>query len=246
MELSDQQYGRMIEWMEYQQRRLAELETENRALRDRLDELRRGVGVMVMIQGRAYPLANGAPVAAPRTAEFSHATGGFPAVQPSHTAPCPAVPSRPTPPMGTPRIPPHAQAFPETDWLTGQMRSVHAPAEPPRQPQPQEPPRRARPSQEMTPSWLRDEWSASRPVAPRPPSGGAGFPPSTPRAQPQPPADPTPARWPQRARPASLPLPSDQHRVPSLAELTGHRASLRDWAAPSGSRSPYADSYVLG
>ena len=44
-------------WLEQQVRRVRALEAENRELRRQLDELRRGIGVAVMIEGRAFPLA---------------------------------------------------------------------------------------------------------------------------------------------------------------------------------------------
>ena len=218
-------YEQMSIWLERQQRRIEDLEVENRDLRRQLDELRRGVGVAVMIHGRAIPLAslppsssayssNGPASSAPRrpvpAAPISH-TYGNSAPQPSYAPPAPpqVAARQPTP-----------ASFPEEDWLTGSQRSMKAaprrerahvvPAAPPR-------PRSA--SQEMTPSWLR---------------GDA-------------PAPQEPQQWPHRTRTSSLPRTPRLEPFPqpapqrTLAQITGQHP-----AESYPGRNPYSDSFVLG
>src|SRR5579884_1524266 len=151
-------YGQMSAWLDRQQRRIHELEAENRELRLQLDELRRGVGVAVMIQGHVVPLA---PLATAQQAP-SAASG------PAHM---PAAPLSQSPaPAGRPAAPPsqeHAPAaFAEDAWLTGSMRAVKAS---PRRPE-RASPRPQTPSQEITPLWLREETPPATTERPREPA----------------------------------------------------------------------------
>ena len=67
-------YQAMAEWLEQQERRLRALEEENRELRRQLGEMRRGMGIAVVIEGRTIPLAALAEV--PGTQPSQGITGG--------------------------------------------------------------------------------------------------------------------------------------------------------------------------
>lgn len=244
-------------WAERQQRRIAELEGENRELRRQLDELRRGVGIAVVIQGRSYSLA----------APPSIHTGEHPAIATGPRAPQAHAPTqmpetypsrRPT---GAPRRAPDAPhpaaqhvaaetpAFPDDAWLTGPMRAVQAG---PRRGQPQKPAqsRAQSQSQTITPQWLRDEQarpSLPLPSGPREPAtwdeiaaAQAGW------NQ----ASTTGAHTYVRSQVKSRPLVPRLEPVPfeSLAQLTGQHPAVRKPAnrqrpAP---RTPLSDSFLLG
>jgi hypothetical protein len=221
-------YEQMSIWLERQQRRIEDLEVENRDLRRQLDELRRGVGVAVMIHGRAISLASlpssgsahssdGPASSAPRrpvpAAPIPHSYGSS-APQPSYAPPAPSqVQVRQPAPA----------SFPENDWLTGPQRSVKAlPRRERAHVVPPAPPRPLSPTQEMTPSWLRE--AAPAPQEPR--------------------------QWRPRARTDSLPVPPRLEPVPqapqrTLAQITRQQGAMRP-TDPHPGRNPYSDSFVLG
>ncbi len=207
VELSNEQYTQMVGWMERQQRRVADLERENRELRRQLDELRCGVGVSLVIQGRALPVTvlpapepTGPVAAAPahaRTGEYPaysmrNSPSSVPAAPwslPSSSAPLAEQPPSPFFPI-TPAIPPapvptpaRPTPAPDSTWLTGRMRAVRAPMTPARAGE-FAPPRAAMPSQDMTPAWLRehDEVRMPEPILPPVPS----WPSTTPAASQRP------------------------------------------------------------
>lgn len=250
------EYGQVSEWLERQQRRIAELEAENRELRRQLDELRRGAGIAVMIQGRAYSLA------APASAH----TGEVPAMPSGPLYPQAHAPSQPTgvhprarltgapargrgaPIAASPQAAADAAAFPEEEWLTGPMRAVQAGTrrQPPRQAAPAA--RAQSPSESITPQWLRDEQQKA--------------------------ATREPATWDEiaaaqddyassaitdahtyvRPRMKSRPLTPRLEPVPSvpfasLAQLTGQHPAARKPPANQqrqGARNPLKDSFLLG
>lgn len=241
MELSNEQYRQLVGWMERQQRRVADLERENRELRRQLDELRSGVGVSLVIQGRALPLTvlpapePTGPVAAAahaRTGEhpaygLPNSLSSVPAARPSHSshpaysAPLaeqslsPFFPITPAPPP-TP-TPVRPTPAPESTWLTGRMRAVRAPAQASRTGE-SERPRLATPSQEMTPAWLREYEDVRMPAPIIPPAPSW---PSTPQPSAQRPRTLTAATGKQPAvRPplrqsqssAALPTPARPRR----------------------------------
>jgi hypothetical protein len=70
-------FEEMSTWLEQQERRVRTLEAENRELRRQLEELRRGVGISVVIEGRTVPLAPASLVT-----DVTAASGAVPAVQP--------------------------------------------------------------------------------------------------------------------------------------------------------------------
>src|SRR5260370_37047776 len=122
-------YEQMSVWLERQPRRIEDLEAENRDLRRQLDELRRGVGVSVMIHGRAIPLASPSPSGSAYSSDgpasstqrrpvpaapISHSYGSS-APQPSHAPPAP--------PQVAARQPAPAP-YPGTGRLTGPQRPV--------------------------------------------------------------------------------------------------------------------------
>src|SRR5258708_7309635 len=143
-----QHTGTEVEWL---RKRARQLEIENCELRRELDELRRGVGITVLIQGRLVPLS-ALPAAGtvrpsyPTPAPFAatgqqSAAATFPPLPtwsepPSQPAP-PSLPYPPTPaPRRAPQSParganPRSEPFPEEAWITGQRRVVRPPARQP-------------------------------------------------------------------------------------------------------------------
>lgn len=231
VELSSEQYGQVVNWMDRQQRRITELEAENRELRRQLEELRRGVGVSVVIEGRALPVA-----ALPTTGLESAitpptSTSQYPAFQPSiartsvsrpaypASPPYPQYPtySRPTEmqpawPMPSeaslPQRAPRSAPAPDSTWLTGQMRAVRAPVS-------RVEATGSRPaatnSQSMTPTWLREELPLPAPSIPSAPS------------------------WPSTAMP-SMPKPR------TLASATGKQPAIRSPLRQGQAAAPFASA----
>jgi hypothetical protein len=89
------EYEQYANWYEHQQRRIAELETENRELRRQLEDLRRGIGIAVLIHGRPIPLTPLQPSA--------HLSDGPASSSGAHGAP---------------------PLYPEESWLTGPQRAA--------------------------------------------------------------------------------------------------------------------------
>lgn len=247
------EYGQMPEWVERQQRRIAELEAENRELRRQLDELRRGAGIAVVIQGRSYPLAAPAP----------SLTGEHPAVATGPRYPQAHGPAQPADayprarPAGAPRrgydtpLPAghhataEAPAFAEDAWLTGSMRAIPARA---RLTQPQRPapaPRAQSPSQSITPQWLRDDQAHAS--GPREPATWDEIAAAQDSWAPGP---ATGAHTYVRPRVKSRPLTPRLEPVPfgSLAQLTGQQPAVRKPAnrERTAPRTPLSDSFLLG
>ena len=259
--------GQMSNLMQLQQRRIAELEAENRDLRRQLDELRRGAGIAVLIEGQAIPLTTLAPPPAPRPPVLTHpsqpmsAMPAMPAMPAMSAMPVPlatrssttsgrmptvrgtAAPSTPYPRMpmprpSTPSAPVRAVApAQDNGWLTGATPVVRPQ---PSAAMPATMPT-ARPASSVTPSWLRDEAPTvvAAPVAPAAPVSQ-----SAPVSQVQP-----------RRRLSTGPLarPSVPRLQPSgfptLAQITGRMRAVQAQPQPElwpGERNPYADSFVLG
>lgn len=254
MEISEHEYARLMQWTEQQQRRIAGLERENHELRRQVEDFRRGVGMAVVVQGRVIPV-NPAPaeVPLPNAGPVPHPSFG-PSLQTSPRQP-PSAQQPPQPqyqpahPMQPAQPAPRSEVFSEEMWITGQRRAVKAPAPPPAQ-------RPISSSQEMTPSWLRED----PPPAPAPRrtlAAATNSHPALPRPLPQqPPSAPlssqqtgrqrVPARPLARQRPLALRL--EPTSLPTLAQLTGHQPAVR---APGRQRrdpdehTPYSDSFVL-
>lgn len=266
-----QHAGTEVEWL---RKRARQLEIENRELRRELDELRRGVGISVLIQGRLVPLSAlpsaGAalpsyPMPAPFTATGQQSAAATFTPPPTWSEPPsqPAPPSLPYPPAPAPRrapqspprsANPRSEPFPEEAWITGQRRVVRPPALQP-QPEPRPPVSQqnaARPSQRITPGWLREE-----PPMPAPTSAPAG--PMSRVGADQLSPTPTPAPHARNdARPIARPNVPERGRsrlavprlepahIPSLAEITGHMPAVRaPGKGPRPERNPFEDSYVL-
>lgn len=250
--------GQMSNLMQLQQRRIAELEAENRDLRRQLDELRRGSGIAVLIEGQAIPLTTLAPAPVPRPPVLTHSTHpsqpmrAMPAARPSTTSgrmpivrgtAAPSTPYPRTPlPMPRPSVPSapvRAVALASDDgWLIGATAAVR--------PQPAAAMPAARPASSVTPAWLRDEAPtvAAAPIAPvapvRQPAPVSQMPPSAPR---------------RRLSTGPLARPSvprlQPTGFPTLAQITGQMRAVRAQPQPQpelwpGERNPYADSFVLG
>lgn len=256
---TEQEYRQALAWIEQLRTRVAQLEAANGDLLRQLDDLRRGVGVAVVIQGRAIPLAGPAlPV-----------TG---APQPGASAAFPSAVSQSVPgPYSLPAGPisaPYHTAFPQSAplsspldgsmqtgrapalsgdnaWLTGQTPAIHATggagtAGPRSGAQ-----RQTRPSQHVTPEWLREETQGGQQPPQRGPVGrGTGQMPAVTPHAPTPNARPRP-RGGVQARP--LGSQESPERLPSLAELTGHMPAVRGRPKLSKrERDAYDDSFVLG
>ena len=259
---TEQEYRQAIAWIESLRARVMQLESENGDLRRQLDELRRGVGMAVIIQGRAVPLA--VPLAAP-----TPASAGYPLQQASAPAAFPSPVSQPMPslngqtslpiaPLSARQHPPAAPLsapinsaarpgavaprYPENTWLTGQMPVAHPEGGAAGGQRENDQRRQTRPSQRVTPEWLREETQGSY---------GASQQAPVPRTTAQMPAtgqSPAARARPRGGTPAR-PLGSQEspERLPSLAELTGHMPAVRGRPRLSKrERDEYDDSFVLG
>lgn len=264
MSAMNAEYAQMTDALRWQQQRIIELEIENRELHRQLDDLRRGVGVSLVIDGRQIPLAStGASLAqdAPRT------SSGHPPIPPTATPPTPIPVSLPSP--ITPPQPPQrpnarhsAPAFPENAWLTGPAPAVK-PAPPSPQQHPSQParpmPRQGnhhvgpaqppQPQRFVPPTWLSEEsptvasWETESEAAP----------PSHPRipAQrqhlPHTPIGPVPAEvWRAEQR-------YESGKLPTLAQMTGQHSAVRipgkrkkTGNTYGDEHNPFTDSFVLG
>lgn len=257
-------YMQMTEALHWQQQRIIELEAENRELRRQLDDLRRGVGIALVIEGRQIPLASPAASMPRPSAGLAHDT---PWTSGAHPSPSPTHPPIPSPPHTTP--PPHrAQAqpseaaFPENAWLTGpapalkpaqpaqQQPARHTPRQEsrrvePKQPQSQQPPRFT------PPAWLHEEaptvasWEAEQQTS-APPSHLRI--PARRQHIPHNPIPPVPAEiWHAEQQ-------RDSGKFRTLAQMTGQHPAVRIPGKPqkttgnthSDGHSPFADSFVLG
>lgn len=262
MEISDFEYTRMAQFMEQQRRHIAALEQENHELRRQVEDLRRGAGMAIVVQGRVIPV-NPAPaeMPLPNAGPVPHPSFG-PAVQQAQPAPQ-SQPYFPRP-VQYAQPAPRPEVFSEEMWITGQMRAVGASVPPPA-------PRPISPSQDMTPSWLREDPTPAPTPAPSSAkrhtlataTGSHPALPKPPFQQPQPPqpsqqpraAAPNPQQTGRQrvpARPLSRP---PVHRLeaiplPSLAQLTGQHPAIhipgRQQQPEPGERTPYSDSFVLG
>ncbi len=161
-------YVQMIDAVRWQQQRIIELEAENRELHRQLEDLRRGVGISLVIDGRQISFAS-----SPAAASMPH-PGAGPAQDAAWTSgvrssSAPTSASVPTPrPMPSPITPQHpfptqppvqaaahtapppqrihaqpgeAATFPENAWLTGPTPALK-PAQPAQQQQQQQQPTR--------------------------------------------------------------------------------------------------------
>ena len=218
MGISEHEYARLVRWVEQQQGHIAALEAENRALRRELEDLRRGVGMSVVVQGRVLPV-NPTPPEMPRPQ--------------AGTPPHPSYGPAPRPPV-----------YSESAWITGQAHAVNTP---PPAPAPRRPatssqemtPSWLRDSEPRTPPPAQRRTLSSAtgayPSTPRPPAQ-QHF-----RAAPD-------WQQTGRQRVPARPLPHSPEvaPMPSLSELTGQRPAIRipGWSQ-SDRRNPYADSFVL-
>jgi hypothetical protein len=224
-----QDYHRLRQWLEQQERRLAEVEAENRELRRQLDELRRGVGVSVVIQGRAIPLAAGPVAQMPHEqATFQHSQPGHPQREPVEQA---------------------ESAFPEDAWLTGKGPA----ARPASAPGGLASRIRARtPAPQVTPDWLRDgsadanaqsARTSRQAQSPAPQSQAYSY--QTREAPSDPGAPystgngmyrhPVPRREAMRSRDG----------IPTLAQITGSQPVAGASRRQHRGTNPYEDSFVL-
>lgn len=226
-------YAQMTEAVHWQQQRIIELEAENRELRRQLDDMRRGVGIAVIIEGRQIPLA--APAAAstphssvspafdgPWTSAGHHVSpptpSAVPTPLPQHTTPQRAFSAPPpvratahTAPPQPAQLPHRASlrhgeaAFSENSWLTGPAPAVKPAPQPPH-------PQRQQPAQ-PTP---RQE---SRRVQPQqqPQQSPRYTPPGWLREE-----APTVASWETEPEVAPLPAPPLRPRVPAQRHYLSH------------------------
>lgn len=96
-------------WAEQLQQRVMRLEMENRELRRQLDELRRGVGIAVLIQGRPVALASPPPA--------------MPGTGSGHFTDAPAMSQTGARPAINPQMGPAPRSVPSPAWLTPGPRS---------------------------------------------------------------------------------------------------------------------------
>lgn len=252
---TEQEYRQALAWIEQMRARVAQLEAENGNLLRQLDDLRRGVGVAVVIQGRAIPLA--APAAS-----MSGRQTGAPVGFPTAPAPYPLA----TGPMSTPYHSAYQHSAPlssplgggtqpgavsplhgDSAWLTGQMPAVQpgsagsAGSAGQRGGAQQ---RQPHPAQRVTPEWLREETQRGQPPAQNGPASGMGTG-QIPAMTPYPGASNARPRGGVQARPLGGQEPGE--RLQSLAELTGHIPAVRGRAKLSKrERDEFDDSFVLG
>ena len=256
---TEQEYRQALAWIEQLRTRVTQLEAANGDLLRQLDDLRRGVGVAVVIQGRAIPLVGplsgvgahqtGAPVAfpvpvsQPFTTPYSPATGPISASYPSaypHSTPLSS-------PLGGRAQTDRTPAVPdENAWLTGQIPAVRPPSAGTAGPRGGAQRRQTLPSQRVTPEWLREETQGGQqqPTQHGPAARGAR---QTPAVTPYVPA--SNARPRPRGGVQARPLGGQEssERLPSLAELTGHVPAVRGRPKLSKrERDEYDDSFVLG
>ncbi len=247
-------------WVEQLQQRVARLEMENRELRRQLDELRRGVGIAVLIQGRPIALSALTPTIPSHVTDTPSLsfTGPHPAVNP-HLGPAPKSVPSPMPLTGGPRsrvnnagprsyaleTAPRSVPAPEDLWLTGRQRAVRPPYAPPLGDPYQAPQVHGQtPSQHVTPDWLRDP-APSLPLPGPAPEMAARSTTGSHRA-----ISPAESQQPRRSRAGSAARPLrtrlEPADVPSLAQLTGQHPAMRPQnKRPEGERNPFEDSFVL-
>ena len=255
---TEQEYRQALAWIEHMRTRVAQLETENNDLRRQLDDLRRGVGVAVVIQGRAVPLsalppANSTPQTGARAAYSSTASQPIPAPFPRATSRGSTPYSgsfQPSAPLSAPlrggaHSGPISSLYAENTWLTGQMPAVHPNGGAPTGQHEATGQRRSgRPSQRVTPEWLRDETQGGAQAQRGPVSRTSEQMPATAPYTSSTGARPRP-RGGVQARPIGTQGSSE--RLPSLAELTGHIPAVRGRSKLSKrERDEYEDSFVLG
>jgi hypothetical protein len=105
--IPDRDYHRLMAQIQYQQRCIAALEAENSELQRRLNDLKRGIGISVTVQGQTMTLTS------PITTVVSQATepvdpgitGIFPSMDAPHRTPYPSNQSTPTRPNAPPPRP---------------------------------------------------------------------------------------------------------------------------------------------
>lgn len=215
-------YENMSSWIEHQQRHIQQLEAENRDLRRQLDDLRRGVGVAVLINGRALPIA-------PQPPSYPSQPSADPTMNAQYLPPRQPATAQPygPPPMpgATWQSPMPLSAhmpFPENTWLTDTGSIAALPSLPPLPSQGDfAEPRQLVSSQEMTPTWLRDSVQDQQP-APFPYANG-----------------PTPA---QLRTPA--PLYAKPAAPRTLSHITGQQPAVR-LRHPVNPHHPSPESFVL-
>lgn len=272
---SNVEYAQMTEALRWQQQRIIELEAENRELYRQLDDLRRGIGVSLIIEGRHIPLAASslqspasstttAPVPTPMPAplpmtphrDFSTQPPIHPTAHNTNTA------SQSVPPPERPRARHSETAFPEQAWLTDtapgakltqpERQLQSQPARPmPHQgnfrAEPAPPPQQ--PQSLVPPAWLIED----APTITMGELSPVAAPPSH---------QPAPAQR-QSLPPGSIgPAPAEVWRAervyesgkfPTLAQITGKHPAV---SAPGkrkkagdmhdDTHSPFTDSFVLG
>lgn len=254
---TEYEYRQALAWIDHLRTRVAQLETENAHLRLQFDELRRGVGVAVVIQGQTIPLA---PLSRQPSAPTPSAMTGSQPVPPGRSQPAGSI-SAPFPPAFQPSAPfaepigaapsgPFRTPYAENTWLTGPTPAVSPQRAPKQAQRPAGPPREGRPSQRMTPEWLRDEPPNRANNRPFPQQYDP-----TPRTTSQTPALGSPGAATSGGQPRprggvpARPLEGQQSgdRLPSLAELTGHVPAVRARAKQARrDHEAYDDSFVLG
>jgi hypothetical protein len=238
--------GTVSHWIDQQQRRIQQLEDENIELRRQLDDLRRGVGLALVIEGRAIPLAAQPRSRSPQPGDGSPVHAPF--AHPDSRAL--ATPNVPDLAVGTASTPPYARAqrasapinetapFPEAAWLTDSDAALASPRR--RDRLAPTPLRQPTSSQDMTPSWLREDAPAPRHSPPNAAVQTHEARPAQAQAM---------SQFLSRAQSTGDALATTAHAEPvplrTLAQITGHQQAVRQ-RGTADRRNLFSDSFVLG
>jgi hypothetical protein len=252
---SGRTFDEMAAWLLELERRLRVLEAENQELRRQLTDLRRGVGIALVIEGRTVPVAPLSPI--------TTQSGPVPAVGPAHTQTGPGEAARALDMPATPaqtgtRYPSFGPLPPLPDAAADMARSWPGASRPidsnafsnPRLPvAPSQPePAPARPPSNQHLSWPPAATTAHLPVV-RPLSAPLG-------AEPRPESHAAWLRagseWPDQA--ATRPVPMPPTPPAPLAPFGQNPSAPHGGLTPPersqnerqpGERNPFADSFIL-
>ena len=265
-------FDEMAAWLLELERRLRVLEAENQELRRQLTDLRRGVGIALVIEGRTVPVAPLSPISAP--------TGPMPAVAPPiqpaiphaqgfATPPAAAWPgpeqanraaAPPQPSAGRPSFGPLSSPANAPNALARSWPGVSGPTDPALLSDPYLPAQHesapTHPRADQRPSWPPAATTAHLPVvrplsAPlngetRSDSHAAWLRSGGQWPNPASGRPSYPATYPQApAAPASLPplAPLGPDPTARPGEPNPREQAQRDWQP--GERNPFADSFIL-
>jgi hypothetical protein len=113
--IPEREYYHLAAQLQYQQRRIAELEAENSELKRRLNDLRRGIGITVTVQGQTMTLTSPVITVVNQSSEPADPgiTGIFPHVRMESAMEPPPPPRAATAPTSSPE---HEADMPTRSW----------------------------------------------------------------------------------------------------------------------------------